>query len=173
MLENQYIRLRAVEPEDLEQLYKWENNPDYWYAGEARTPYSRYTLKQYILSADKDIYENKQVRFMIDVKQSGETVGTIDLFDYDVFNSRIAVGLLVDKPHQGNDFATLSLELLKEYVVDFLKINQLYAFVAENNEPSKHLFEKCSFRKTASLEKWIKQGDEFVDVAVYQCFEDK
>lgn len=171
MLDNQHIRLRAVEPEDLDRLYEWENNPEYWHAGEIRMLYSRFALKQYILSADKDIYESKQVRFMIDAKQSNKTVGTIDLFDFDVFNSRIAVGILIDRPYQGNDFASMSLELIKGYIFDYLKINQLYAFVADNNEASKCLFEKCNFQKTTLLKNWIRQNDEYVDVLVYQCFE--
>ena len=83
MLENENIRLRAVEPEDLDRLYAWENNPLLWDAGNTRNPYSRFILKQYILNSDKDIYETKQLRLMMDNVLTGETVGTVDLFDFD------------------------------------------------------------------------------------------
>ena len=65
LLENGNIRLRAVEPEDLDRLYSWENNTRLWDVGNTRNPYSRYILKQYIINSDKDIYENKQLRLMI------------------------------------------------------------------------------------------------------------
>ena len=37
-LENEIIRLRALEPEDLEPLYRWENNPDLWSLGNTMSP---------------------------------------------------------------------------------------------------------------------------------------
>ena len=42
------IRLRALEPEDLEWLYSVENDEELWQWGSSNVPYSRYTLKTYI-----------------------------------------------------------------------------------------------------------------------------
>lgn len=168
LLENEKIRLRAVEPEDLDLLYRWENNPDYWHAGEIRAPYSKFVLKQYILSAGKDIYENKQLRFMIESKEQKETVGTIDLFDLDVFNSRIGIGILIDEPFQNNGFASMSLELVKEYVLSYLKIHQIYAHIAETNQTSAKLFENSGFKKTCVLKDWISRDYGFENVILYQ-----
>jgi len=170
LLEDEKIRLRAVEPEDLDLLYRWENNSDYWHAGEIRTPHSKFTLKQYILSSGKDIYENKQLRFMIESKEFSKIVGTIDLFDFDVFNSRIGIGLLIDEPYQNNGFASASLELIKEYVFSYLKIHQLYAHVAETNELSTKLFEKCGFGKISVLKDWISTENGFANVVLFQLF---
>ena len=33
------IMLRAIEPEDLELLYEWENNGDYWTISNTITPF--------------------------------------------------------------------------------------------------------------------------------------
>lgn len=173
LLENQHIRLRAIEPEDLNLLYQWENNPNYWYAGEIRAPHSKFTLKQYILSSGKDIYENKQIRFMIESKELKKIVGTIDLFDLDIFNSRIGVGLLVDEPFQQNGFASMSLDLIQEYVISYLKIHQVYAHVAKTNEASIALFESCGFEKTATLKEWIQNKNGFTDIFLYQYFSKK
>jgi len=170
LLENENIKLRAVEPEDLDILYRWENNPDYWHAGELRAPHSKYVLKQYIFSAGKDIYESKQMRFMIDLKAQHQTVGTIDLFDFDAFNSRAGVGLLIDEPYRGNGLAEESLNLIKEFVFSYLKINQLYAHISARNSTSEKLFEKCGFVKTGILKQWISEENGFSDVMLYQVF---
>jgi len=170
LLENEKIRLRAVEPEDLELLYRWENNPGYWHAGEIRAPHSKFILKQYILSSGKDIYENKQIRFMIESKDLNATVGTIDLFDFDVFNSRIGIGLLVDETFRHKGFASDALCLIKEYVFSYLKIHQLYAHVAETNKASAELFEKHGFEKHCVLKDWISTGNGFKNVVLYQIF---
>ena len=170
LLENEKIKLRAVEPEDLDILYQWENNPDYWHAGELRTPHSKFALKQYILSSGADIYESKQLRFMIVLKAENKTVGTIDLFDFDAFNSRVGVGLLIDEPYRGNGLAEESLKLMKEFVFSYLKLNQLYAHVAETNTTSEKLFEKCGFTKTCVLKDWISEENGFSDVMLFQLF---
>ncbi|HEX2976136.1 MAG TPA: hypothetical protein VHO68_09370, partial [Bacteroidales bacterium] len=60
------ITLRAPEPEDLELLYKWENDSKYWLLSNTFTPFSKYTLKRYIENSHKTIFEAGQVRLMID-----------------------------------------------------------------------------------------------------------
>lgn len=168
LLENEHIRLRAIEPDDLELLYQWENNPRYWYAGDVRTPYSKYVLKQFILDAGKDLYETKQLRLIIESKDNNTTVGAIDLFDFDPFNSRAAVGIMIDETYQQQGNAGEALALIKEYAFDYLKINQLYAHVAENNTASRKLFEGQNFEKTGVLKQWIRDGEGFSDILVYQ-----
>lgn len=170
LLEDEKIRLRAVEPEDLDLLYHWENNPNYWHAGEIRTLHSKFTLKQYILSAGRDIYENKQIRFMIESKELNQTVGTIDLFDFDAFNNRVGIGLLIDGDFQHKGFASAAIGLIKEYVFSYLKIHQLYAHVAETNKASAKLFEKNGFEKTCILKDWISTESGFTNVVLYQSF---
>jgi diamine N-acetyltransferase len=170
VLENENIRLRAVEPEDLDKLYIWENNSQLWEVGNTRNPYSRFVLKQYIVDSDKDIYENKQLRLMIVDVKTGETVGTVDLFDFDIHNSRIALGLFVDTTFQGKGYAKLSLQLVEEYVFEFLKINQLYCHIAENNIASIHMFEQEKFEKTSLLKNWIKTSTGFENIVVFQQF---
>ena len=81
----QDINLRAVEPEDLELLYTWENDNKYWVISNTVTPFSRYTLKRYIENSHKNIYVNGQLRLMIDHIKSETTIGTIDIFDFDPF----------------------------------------------------------------------------------------
>ena len=46
------IRLRAIEPEDLDLLYRIENDADLWAVGTTNVPYSRYTLHDYIATFD-------------------------------------------------------------------------------------------------------------------------
>lgn len=169
-LQNNILRLRAVEPEDLERLYAWENNADLWDVGNTRNPYSKFALKQYISQSEIDIYESKQLRLMMVCQQTGETVGTVDLFDFDIHNSRIALGLFVDNTYQGKGYAKESLLLIEEYVFDYLKVNQLYVHIANNNFVSKLMFEKQNYEKNGVLKNWIKTVDGFEDIILFQRF---
>lgn len=172
MLENENIRLRAVEPEDLDRLYAWENNPQLWDVGNTRNPYSHYVLKQYIINSDKDIYETRQLRLMTVSVKTGDTIGTVDLFDFDVHNSRIALGLFVDTTYQGKGYAKQSLHLVEEYVFGYLKINQLYCHISENNTPSIRLFEQENYYRNGLLKDWIKTANGFENIVLFQQFKE-
>ena len=40
-----HISLRALEPEDLELIYRLENDPDIWRWGTTTVPYSRFAVR--------------------------------------------------------------------------------------------------------------------------------
>ena len=66
MTQNPKIHLRALEPEDLELLYRIENDVELWNVGTSNVPYSRWTLHEYIANSTGDIYTDHQVRLMIE-----------------------------------------------------------------------------------------------------------
>ena len=76
-----FVELRAMEPEDLDTLYKIENDKEMWNVSTTNVPYSKYVLHQYIANATNDIYTDKQVR-MIAIDDRGETVGIVDLVNF-------------------------------------------------------------------------------------------
>lgn len=171
-LENDILKLRAPEPEDLELLYLWENMPEYWETGNTRQPYSRFALKEYISQTNTNLYESTQLRLMMADMQTRETVGTVDLFDFDLHHSRIALGLFVAPEFQKKGYAKAALQIIEEYVFDFLKINQLYCHIAKNNQASVQMFGKENFSKTI-LKNWIKSSSGFEDIIVFQQFIDE
>ena len=69
-LTGKQIELRAVEPEDLDALYRWENDSSLWIYGSTVSPFSRYLLKQYIENYTADITRDKQLRLIIMRKES-------------------------------------------------------------------------------------------------------
>jgi diamine N-acetyltransferase len=170
LFENNQIRLRALEPEDLEFLYKWENDTRLWEYGNTLSPFSKFVLHQYLEHAGMDIYEVKQVRMIIEEKSSCLPVGTVDLYDFEPYHSRAGIGILIDDAFQHRSFATMAMELMKDYAFNFLKINQLYAFIPADNVQSLHLFRKMGFKETGLLKRWNKTPDGMKDVFVYQLF---
>ena len=145
LLENGKIKLRQLEPEDLELLYRWENDPTLWAVGNTRQRYSRYTLKQYILQGDKDIFETHQLRLMIECKETRQTVGTVDLFDFDVFHSRVALGLFVDTQYQGKGYAIEAVKAFINWINDNYNV-KIEALVDYQNLSSIKLLQKTGFQ---------------------------
>ena len=62
------LKLRALEPEDLDFLYSIENDAELWDVGNTNVPYSRFSLNNYLLSSSSDIYADKQVRLVMEDK---------------------------------------------------------------------------------------------------------
>lgn len=163
-LENDVIRLRAMEPDDLEQFYIWENDTELWEFGSTLAPYSRYVLKSFLQNTDADIYSSKQLRLMIVLKSSGETVGTVDLFDFDPHHRRAGIGILIDAAYHRKGFGKEALSLLTTYAFEFLNIHQLYAYVPVLNQPSMKLFTRAGFQSYGILKEWLHTHRGFADV---------
>ena len=156
------IRLRALEPSDVDLLYEWENDPEIWPVGNIQLPYSRHTIEQFIHSARTDIYESRQARWMIDLipEEQKDTIGTIDLFDFDPHHRRIGIGILIkNEAHRQKGYASDALSLILEYCFTILDLNQVYCTIPETNTPSILLFKKHHFTITGAKKEWLVDGD--------------
>ena len=171
MLKGKLTQLRALEPSDLEILYKWENNIENWHLSGTLAPYSRFVIEQYLAASHQDIYYNKQLRLMID-KIHGEknrTIGCIDLFDIDPFHRRAGVGILIaDKENRKNGFGTEALLLLLNYAFKKLDFHQLFANIAADNVSSLEMFRKCGFDMVGIKKEWLNTNGSWSDECLMQ-----
>lgn len=163
MPEGKNVRIRALEPADLECMLRWENDTENWGVTNTFIPFSRFTLKNYIDSI-KDIYSDKQFRFVIELIAENKALGFIDLFEFDPFHQRAGVGILIgEKDERGKGYAAESLELLKSYCKNVLQLHCLYCSVGENNKSSLRLFQNAGFVITGKKENWFRNGDNWED----------
>ncbi len=163
------IKLRAPEPEDLDLLYDWENDPETWLVSSTLSPFSKYTLRKYIENSNKSVFETGQIRFMIIIGDSGKTIGTVDIFDFDPFNLRAGVGILIaEKDERRKGFARMALQCVLDYCFNHLKLHQVYCNITEENKPSVSLFEKLGFIKIGVKKDWLREKDGFSNELLYQ-----
>lgn len=164
LLKGSRIVLRALEPEDLELLYLWENDTEIWNVSETLSPISRFILKRYLENAHKDIFETKQLRLVIELIEEKISIGTIDLFNFDPYHKRAAVGILIaEKSSRRKGYAAESLEILKKYCQGALKLNQIYCSISVDNKSSIELFLNAGFKKTGTKTNWNWHGTGFSD----------
>jgi len=163
------ISLRALEPEDLELLYEWENNLSYWVISNTLTPFSKFTLKRYLKNSHKNIYETGQLRLMINHTADKIAIGTIDIFDFDPFHKRAGVGILIaDEDYRKKGYASMSLKCLADYCFKTLQLHQLYCNILGNNCESMELFKKQGFVQCGIKNDWIKTSDGYFDEYMFQ-----
>ena len=163
------IRLRALEPEDLEFLHAVENDETIWEVSNTQTPYSKFLIKRYLENAQQDIYEAKQLRLAICKGKDFRAIGLIDLYDFDPRNRRAGVGIVIrQSADRGQGTGSEALQLLIDYAFGKLELHQVYANIDVANQASIALFTKFGFEKIGIKKDWNLLAGKFKDEAMFQ-----
>ena len=162
------IRFRALEPNDIDLLFEWENDTKIWEVSNTLEPFSKYILAKYIKESQRDIYESKEARMIIET-HDGKAVGAIDLFDFDPFHFRAGVGILIhDTKDRKLGYATDALQLLCDYAANYLRLHQLYANITADNLASIQLFSNAGFELTGTKKDWRCTPDGWKNELMFQ-----
>ena len=163
------VTLRAIEPEDLDLLYRIENDQQLWHVGATNVPYSRYTLHDYIATSSDDIYADRQVRLIIE-NADHQTVGICDIVHFEPQHLRAEAGIVIMEPYRQHGYAQAALDHLAHYALNILHLHQLYAIVASDNEAALRLFRNAGFDHESPLHDWLFDGHKYADAVVMQRF---
>ena len=163
------IRLRAIEPEDLDLLYQIENDTRLWNVGATNVPYSRYTLHDYIATSSDDVFADRQVRLVVENEQ-GETVGIVDLVRFEPQHQRAEAGIVIMQPHRRKGYAKKALEQLCDYALRVVHLHQLYVVVSVDNTAALQLFGNNGFERQAVLREWLFDGKNYHNAVMMQRF---
>ena len=164
---NENIILRVAEPYDTDTIFRWENEMEIWRVSETIVPFSKHQIEQFLLN-NNDLTSEKQLRLMIDDAKNGDTVGCIDLYDFDSFNERAGLGIMIDKNYRGKGYAKQAIRLLLDYCFNTLLLNQIYALTLASSTDSILLFESLGFERCGVRKQWCKTASGFVDQIEYQ-----
>jgi diamine N-acetyltransferase len=169
LLESETVRLRALEPEDIDILYRWENDTAVWGVSHTLQPFSRHVLRRFIEDQSREIYQTLQKRLVIERHSDGRPVGVIDLSDFDPLHLRAEIGILIYAPedrHRG--YAAGALHLLIDYAFGVLFLHQLYCRIPASNTVSLRLFEGCGFERSGCQKEWFRTLQGWEDELTYQ-----
>ena len=166
-IEGNLCRLRALEPEDLDAMYGWENDTDTWRVSGTVAPFSRHVLSRLIDEQQFDIYATRQMRLVIETLD-GTAVGAVDMFEFDPQNLRAGVGIIIAPPYRKQGFALDALQTLERYVRDVLRMHQLWCSVGADNEASLALFKKAGYAECGRRKEWILTPNGAMDEVLMQ-----
>ena len=114
-LEGELTRLRALEAEDVDLLYVWENDPAVWGVSGTLAPFSRHTLRRFLDEQRFDLYAARQLRLVVETLD-GRAVGLVDLFEFEPVDLRAGIGILIHGAgDRGRGFASDALDVLCRY----------------------------------------------------------
>lgn len=158
--------LRALEPEDLEMMYGWENDTTLWRVSGTTAPFSRHMLMRLIEEQQYDIYTTRQQRLVVEFE--GRAVGAVDLFEFDPQNRRAGVGVVIESDYRRKGLATDALHAAERYAREVLHLHQLWCSVTEDNLASLALFHRLGYNECGRRKEWILTPEGTVDEILMQ-----
>lgn len=167
-IEGKISTLRALEPEDLDAMYGWENDTNSWRVSGTVAPFSRHILSRLLDEQQFDIYATRQMRLVVERKSDGITVGAVDMFEFDPQNLRAGVGIIIAQPYRKQGFALDALQSLERYVRDVLRMHQLWCSVGADNEASLALFQKAGYTECGRRKEWLLTSNGAIDEVLMQ-----
>ena len=167
-LEGELTRLRALEAEDVDLLYVWENDPAVWGVGGTLAPFSRHTLRRFLDEQRFDLYAARQLRLVVETLD-GRAVGLVDLFEFEPVDLRAGIGILIHGAgDRGRGFASDALDVLCRYARQVLGLHQLWCSVAPDNAASLTLFRRAGFVECGRKREWRRTPDGWADELLLQ-----
>lgn len=161
------VTLRALEPEDIDLIYRWENDERVWESSDTHAPFSRHQLTQYIMaSLENDIYACRQLRLVGMDKE--RAVGCADLFDLDPFHRRAGMGILVDSACRGMGYGEALTRALEAYCRSRLQLHQLHCDVAADNAASIAMLRRCGYETIGIRKEWLLANGRWKDAVSMQ-----
>lgn len=155
------VRLRAVEPEDVDALFRLECEDDVRRVSWGECPMSRHLMWEYVRNYTADICRDRQLRLVVEA--DGAFAGAVDITDYDPVNSRAMLGIGVTPEWRRRGIGAEAMARCLDYCRS-LRLRQVAAMVPADNEASLRLFAGCGFDRAGLLRRWL--GD--TDVVILQ-----
>lgn len=166
-MEERKLRLRALEPEDVEFVARLENDEGSMRYSDRVAPLSLQSVKTYIMTCDPDPFATGQLRLLVEF-DDGERVGLLDFYDITQRHSRAMTGLIIAPDCRGKGLSARILQMAVKFASRRLHLNVLGAMIAAGNKPSLRAFAKAGFRESGRLENWWKTEDGWCDCVMMQ-----
>lgn len=172
-IEGRICRLRALEPDDLDEMYRWENDTQIWRVSGTTAPFSRHTLMRLIDEQRFDIYATRQQRLVIEAVGDADgarpqTAGAVDLFEFDPQNLRAGVGIVIAPEMRRRGYGADALKALEGYCRETLHLHQLWCEVSADNEASIRLFSAAGYEECGRRRDWILTPEGWRDEILLQ-----
>lgn len=146
MMDEQSVKLRPLEREDLTFVHQLDNNPSimrYWF----EEPFESFDelTELYV----KHIHDQHQRRFV--AEHNGIKVGIVELVNINHIHRRAEFQIIIAPGHQGKGYATSAAKQAVEYSFSVLNLYTLYLIVDRENERAIHIYQKLGFQIEGEL----------------------
>ena len=164
-LEGERLFLTPLSMADLDKNFRWDNDADMSFLdGGSFRPKTHEVARE---EFEKTLKSGKSMFFSIILKEDGEQIGNIVLFNILEYHRRCHWGIKLGKEHWRNGYGTEAARLLISYVFDDLGFQRLKSDTHESNVASMKFQESLGFVKEGTFRKERYVRGKYLDDICY------
>jgi RimJ/RimL family protein N-acetyltransferase len=172
MLEGTLVRLRALEPEDLDREYAWINDPEVTRFLSMRYPTSRAAEERWLRDRPANDFANGL--FLAIETKDGVHIGNISLQDVNPEDRKAGLGIMIgDKEYWANGYGTDAIVTLVRFGFGEMNLNRIWLHVFEFNERAQACYKKSGFTEEGRLRQHYYGQGRYWDVVVMAALRDE
>jgi RimJ/RimL family protein N-acetyltransferase len=152
-LQGPRVRLRAVEPSDLESIMEWVGDQEITgYLSGFINPVSKEMEREWVEQASRDPGRPLHDLRLVIETNDGLYLGNIALHDINWRSRNAEVGILIGKKeYLGKGYGTEAMLLMLEHGFERLNLHRIILRVFDFNQRAIKSYEKCGFKKEGVL----------------------
>ncbi len=164
MLEGKLVRLRALEPSDVELAYTWVNDREVTAYLMLRYPMSRGQEEKYLSEASSEGSSFPDVRLAIETRD-GVHIGMCGPHRARPEDRGAELGIMIgDKSFWSNGYGTDTMQTLVRFAFEQMNLHKVALGVFEFNERAQACYRKCGFVEEGRFREEYFQDGRYWDV---------
>jgi len=160
MLEGDLVRLRALEPDDLERCYRWLNDREVTrFIEGGRYPLSTAQEREWLENATRGRHGFSDVPLAIETKEGGVHIGNAGLHQGSPEHRTAKLGIVIgEKEYWSKSYGTDTVRTLLRFAFEQMNLNRVELGTFDFNERAQACYRKCGF-----VEEGRRREDRYID----------
>lgn len=171
IIETERLILRKLETTDINDLFEILSSE------RVTKYYGKYPMKNLseaedlILKFHKAFYEQKSIRWGIELKETNRVIGTCGFHCWNKNHFRAEVGYELGEAFWNKGYATEAISSILIYGFELMNLKRIEAIVYPENRPSEKLLLNLGFEHEGLLKKYANFRDKQQDLNIFAIFE--
>lgn len=167
-LENKRVKLRKLKISDAEFICRNAKDRKITkYSFVIPPPFTLKEAEKFIRKTQQEAQKKIAFEFGIELKETEELVGTINLLDINYKNKNANIGFWLAKKYWGKEISDEAVKLMLEFGFKKLKLKRIQARVLHKNIRAQKLLERLSFKLEGRLRKKTFFRNQWSDDLIY------
>ncbi len=165
-LETERLSLRQFHIQDARRVQQLAGAPELAKSTFLPHPYKNGIAERWIMSLIDDFRNDRVVNFAMELKASGELIGSIGIV-LEMQHNRGDLGYWVGMPYWGSGYCTEAGHAVVRYGFEDLKLNRLAAPHFANNPASGRVLQKLGMMHEGTRKQHYYRFGEYLDAELY------
>ncbi|MBQ2959720.1 MAG: GNAT family N-acetyltransferase [Oscillospiraceae bacterium] len=162
IINGRLVRLRPITQADTPDIVRWRNDPEVQQFFIFREPF---TLEMHQNWLESKVYTGKVIQYIIEDKESGQSVGSVYFRDIDPVNESAEYGIFIGETSaRGKGFGSETARLFTAFGLDVLKMHRISLRLIDGNIAAQRSYEKAGFVTEGVFIDMVKLDGKFTDI---------